>query len=69
MRLLLSIDRRQDANEAMETVELAATLRDSGVVGIDLSGNPTVGVQSTIKPITYWLHIPATNLCPLQLWP
>jgi adenosine deaminase len=49
-RLLLSIDRREDTAGALETVELAARYMDRGVVGIDLSGNPTVGEWSTWLP-------------------
>ena len=45
--LLLSIDRREDAAAAQETVALAAEL---GVLGIDLSGNPTVGQWATWEP-------------------
>ena len=40
VRLLLSIDRRESAGSAMETVELAAEMKARGVVGIDLSGVP-----------------------------
>jgi hypothetical protein len=43
VRLLLSIDRRQSTDEALETARLAVQLRDKGVVGLDLSGNPSVG--------------------------
>ncbi|PIN21147.1 Adenine deaminase/adenosine deaminase [Handroanthus impetiginosus] len=50
VRLLLSIDRRETAEAAMETVELALEMRDRGVVGIDLSGNPVVGEWPTFLP-------------------
>ncbi len=43
VRLLLSIDRRQSAEEAMDTARLAVQLKDEGVAGLDLSGNPSVG--------------------------
>jgi len=52
VRWLLSINRRDDARQAMETVELAASLAREGapVVGVDLSGNPTVGEWATWRP-------------------
>ncbi|KAH6790491.1 adenosine/AMP deaminase family protein [Perilla frutescens var. frutescens] len=50
VRVLLSIDRRETAEAAMETVELAVKLKDFGVVGIDLSGNPNVGQWLTFLP-------------------
>ena len=43
VRLLLSIDRRESAKEAMETVHLARRLQSQGIVGIDLSGDPLLG--------------------------
>ena len=43
VKLLLSIDRREDISAAMRTVELAEKYQEQGVVGIDLSGNPSVG--------------------------
>ncbi|KAG6691548.1 hypothetical protein I3842_10G068700 [Carya illinoinensis] len=50
VRLLLSIDRRESTAAAMETVKLALEMRDLGVVGIDLSGNPVVGEWITFLP-------------------
>ncbi|EFN56962.1 hypothetical protein CHLNCDRAFT_143540 [Chlorella variabilis] len=50
VRLLLSIDRRQSAEEAMETARLAVGLKEEGVVGLDLSGNPSVGQWETWLP-------------------
>ncbi|KAJ9509192.1 hypothetical protein QJQ45_001476 [Haematococcus lacustris] len=43
VKLLLSIDRREGAADAMETVQLAASLAPQGVVGVDLSGDPHAG--------------------------
>ncbi|KAL1196381.1 N6-mAMP deaminase [Cardamine amara subsp. amara] len=50
VRLLLSIDSRKTTESAMETVKLALEMKDVGVVGIDLSGNPLVGEWSTFLP-------------------
>ncbi|MCL7051617.1 hypothetical protein MKW94_012803 [Papaver nudicaule] len=50
VRLLLSIDRRETTAAAMETVQLALEMRDLGVVGIDLSGNPVIGEWATFLP-------------------
>ncbi|XP_077220743.1 adenosine/AMP deaminase family protein isoform X2 [Tasmannia lanceolata] len=50
VRLLLSIDRRETTAAAMETVRLALEMKDLGVVGIDLSGNPVVGEWPTFLP-------------------
>lgn len=50
VRILLSIDRREDAVAAMQTVQLAAELERQGVVGIDLSGNPSIGQWATWEP-------------------
>lgn len=50
VRLLLSIDRRESTAAAMETVKLALEMKDTGVIGIDLSGNPTVGEWATFLP-------------------
>ncbi|KAK7303281.1 hypothetical protein RJT34_14184 [Clitoria ternatea] len=50
VRLLLSIDRRETTEAAMETVKLALEMRQFGVVGIDLSGNPITGEWTTYLP-------------------
>ena len=42
VRLILSIDRNTDLENAMDTVKLAWELRDYGIVGIDLCGDPSV---------------------------
>lgn len=49
-RLLLSIDRRESTSDAMATVELAAQMQSHGVVGVDLSGNPSIGQWDTWEP-------------------
>uniref|UniRef100_A0A7N0SWC9 Adenosine deaminase domain-containing protein n=1 Tax=Kalanchoe fedtschenkoi TaxID=63787 RepID=A0A7N0SWC9_KALFE len=48
--LLLSIDRRETTASAMETVKLALEMRELGIVGIDLSGDPRLGNWSTFLP-------------------
>ncbi|XP_020210358.1 adenosine deaminase-like protein [Cajanus cajan] len=50
VRLLLSIDRRETTEAAIETVKLALEMRQFGVVGIDLSGNPSIGDWTTYLP-------------------
>src|SRR5579871_845757 len=43
-RLILSIDRQNTPEEAMDTVELALKYKNEGLlVGIDLCGNPAAG--------------------------
>ncbi|KAF3930722.1 hypothetical protein ABW19_dt0209333 [Dactylella cylindrospora] len=43
-RLILSVDRQNTPEEAMDTVELATKYKDEGIiVGVDLCGNPAAG--------------------------
>ncbi|KAK3606009.1 hypothetical protein CHS0354_025041 [Potamilus streckersoni] len=54
VKFLLAIDRRNDLSVAKETVDLAerySRLSGGTVVGIDLSGDPTVGDACTLVPI------------------
>lgn len=66
VRLLLSIDRRETTSAALDTVNLAMEMKDQGVVGIDLSGNPVVGEWETYLPALEHakeLGIPITIHC------
>ena len=56
--LLLSIDRRHSVTEAQDTVELASeglsqSNHQARVVGIDLSGDPTVGDIAALVPVLH----------------
>ena len=48
--VVLSIDRREGTEQALDTVQLAADSLQAGVVGIDLSGNPSVGEWGAWEP-------------------
>lgn len=47
--LILSIDRRNSPEEAMEVIDLAIKYQSSGVVGVDLCGDPSKGDVSTFE--------------------
>ncbi|KAG9698299.1 Metallo-dependent hydrolase, partial [Aureobasidium melanogenum] len=49
-KLILSVDRKNSLQEAMEVVRLALKYRHLGVVGIDLCGNPTRKPISHLQP-------------------
>ena len=47
--LILSIDRRNTAAQAMETVDIAIKYRSKGIIGVDLCGDPSKGDVSTFR--------------------
>lgn len=49
-KLMLSIDRRDSSESADDTVSLAISYQEAGVVGVDLSGDPTQGHWETWAP-------------------
>lgn len=49
VRFLLSIDRRESTEDAIETVRLAIDHQSKGIVGIDLSGDPLLGTFNQWK--------------------
>ena len=51
--LVLSIDRRNSREQAMEVVDLAIQYRSRGVVGVDLCGDPSKGDVSNFKE-AFW---------------
>lgn len=51
-RLILSVDRRHDLATASGVVELAIALKDLGVVGVDLCGDPTARPGGEVKLFT-----------------
>ena len=48
--LILSIDRRNTASQAIEVVDLALKFRTRGVVGVDLCGDPSKGDVAIFTP-------------------
>jgi len=62
VRLILSIDRKSTLEQAMETVNLAISLKPTGiVVGVDMCGNINGGAFSRIKPA--FDHAKKNGLC------
>ncbi|KAG4026968.1 hypothetical protein MFRU_034g00280 [Monilinia fructicola] len=54
--LILSIDRRNDLQTALEVVTLAHKYHSHGVVGIDLCGDPSIGDISIFSPAFQLAH-------------
>ena len=48
-RLILSIDRRNTSDQAMEVVDLAINFHERGVVGVDICGDPSIGDVSIYR--------------------
>jgi adenosine deaminase len=49
VKLILSVDRRNTLEEAMETVDLAIKYKNQGVVAVDLCGDVHAGSFDTLK--------------------
>ena len=74
--LILSIDRRNSREEAMEVVDLAIKYQSRGVVGVDLCGDPSKGDvsifeeafcrvrQHGLKITLHFAEIPASSSFP-----
>lgn len=65
VKLLLSIDRRRPPEYAEDTLKVAQEQlgKSSIVVGIDLSGDPTVGIGHQIA----YFYAEINNLCFIEL--
>ncbi|CAI2170803.1 3278_t:CDS:2 [Funneliformis geosporum] len=50
VKLILSVDRRNTLEEAMETVNLAIRYKNKGIVGVDLCGDTSKGHIDNVKP-------------------
>ena len=62
-RLILSVDRRNTPDEALEVVALARQFRAAGVVGVDLCGDPSRGGIAALGPAFAQVHeVPGLGL-------
>jgi adenosine deaminase len=70
VRLLLSIDRREDSEAALDTARLAVELQGRGVVGIDLSGEGILSdtVHLAVPPAVGQSRPHHSNLGTLRLF-
>lgn len=50
VKLIVSIDRRNNLDEAQEAVDLALAFRSQGVVGVDLCGDVKAGLFENLRP-------------------